>query len=103
MEENIINLIAEAEAQAVEIKAEAQLKATELTAQAESRAAQIAAEAEKDCKALFEEGVAAAEKKAQEDYLCAIEESRRSASEYADSLLERTGEFVADIVGRITK
>lgn len=103
MEESIIAMIAEAEQEAAARKAQAQEQAAEMVTKAEARAAEIAKTSEADCKVYREEKIKEAEITAASAYQATLEESRKSASEYADSVLAHADAYVAEIVGRLTK
>lgn len=103
MDENVIGIISQAEAQAVKIKEEAQAKAAEIIAAAEKQAAEIIRSSEISCAQYRREALETAEKTAESDYAEAISRSRADAKKYADVLISRSDNYVSDIVGRIVK
>lgn len=103
MEENLIGKIAQAEQAAAELKAEAQKKAEKILAEAQKKAAAAVKKSEADCAALLELAQKDAQMKVEADYQKSIEEAKREAKEYADSLLAHTDVFVTEILGRLVK
>lgn len=103
MEENIIEQIAQAEAEAERKKSEASESAALLLAEAERAASAVLRAAETDCAIMRAEGVAKAEREAEESYGRALAAARKEAREYADGVLGRADVYVAEIVGRVVK
>ena len=103
MEENIIGMIAEAESKAQARKAQAQLRATIIVSEAERTAADIARSSEEACRARKEEGIRNAESEAEAEYRKSLETAREEGAKLAEALLEHTGEYISEIVGRLTK
>ncbi len=99
--EEILKAVAEAEAQAAQIKEAALKRAAEISAAAEAHAAEIQKQSETECKLLREQALKAAQKQAQEDYLRALEVRRGEAETYANGLLKNTDSFVNTITRRI--
>lgn len=103
MEEDVIGLIAQAEAQAAEIKEKAQAEAAEIIAAAEKRAAGIVKESEVFCAQYRVEKFAEAKAEAENAYNAAIMSGKAAAKEYADGIIARSDGDVSDIVGRLLK
>lgn len=99
--EEILKSVAEAEAQAAEMKEIALKKAAEISATAEAHAAEIQKQSETECKQMREQALKAAQIQAQEDYLRALEVRRGEAEKYADGLLQNTESLVNNITRRI--
>ncbi len=103
MEEDVIGIISHAESRAAEIREKAQAEAAQIIAAAEKKAAEIVKSSELSCAEYRREFLAEAEKTAESDYAAAIAKSHADAKKYADDLIEYSGEYVSDIVGRLTK
>lgn len=103
MEENIIGFIAKAEEQAAAKKAQAQTEAAEIISAAEKKAQEISKASDSECALLREKTIKKAEEQAETSYQKTIADSYLKAKEYADSRIERSGEIVLDIVGRLLK
>lgn len=103
MEENIIERIAQAEAEATERRALAQARAAEIMAEAQAEAGRIAKASEEACRACREERLKKAQEEADASYEAAIAACKQEARAYADGLLSHTEVYVVDIVGRLTK
>ena len=103
MENDIINMIAEAEREAAEQKSQAAERAAEIVAAAEKRAAEISKSSEEEIRILGAEMLLAAENRATAEYERALAESRESAAAYAGEILAHADAHVFDIVGRLTK
>ncbi len=103
MEENIIELIAAAEAKAAEIKSEAQAKAAERIAAAEAKATEISVRSESDCAELRRKSLKEAETGSAAAYDKSLADSRAEAVKYADGLLAYSDNQVAEIIGRLVK
>lgn len=103
MEEGLIAVVAQAEAQAAKIREEAQTEAAQIIAAAEKRAAEIIKTAEVSCAKYRKEALAAACAEADNEYNAAIAGSAAAAKEYADGLIARSEGYVLDVVGRLAK
>ena len=103
MEENIVNLISEAENKALARKAQAQAEAAEIVAAAEAEARRISKASETECANLRRETLNAAEARAASDYAAALDKSRAEAAKYAEELLKQSDKWVLEIVGRLNK
>lgn len=101
MENNVLELINQAEERAAEIKAKAQEEGAETVAAAEKEAAEIARASEADLRKFRDGEIKSAENRAEAEYEKRIAESRADARGYADRLLESADIFVGEIVGRI--
>lgn len=103
MEENVIEYIKQAEAQAADRRAEAQARAAEILADAEKRVAEMARVSERDCAKYRADELARAEVRAREQYQAALKEAQENAKRDADKLLENADAYVPEILGRILK
>lgn len=103
MEENILNEIAEAEAQAAARKADAQARAAEIVGEAEKSASERQRLAELECAMRRAEGLKKAEQDAEAAYERALADRRRDSVRYAEERLAQAEPFVAEIVRRILK
>ena len=101
--EDIIKSVTEAETRAEEIKLSAEEKSAQILAEAEKRASEILKANEEKLKIYREEQLKAAQIASQEQYKRSIDENSKKAEEYANSLMQKTGIQVSEVVRRVTR
>ena len=101
MAEEIIKLIAEAEAEAEQIKAVAQEKAAAIIAHAETQATQQEQSAAERCKTYRETQVKTAMDDAEKAYKDSLSAGAQSAKKYCEEILASADAVIGEIVGRI--
>ena len=101
MAEEIINLIAEAEAEAEQIRTTAQEKAAVVIANAETQAIQQEQAAAERCKVYRETQIKTAIDDAENEYKNTFSASAQSAKAYCEEILSKADAVIGEIVGRI--
>lgn len=101
--EDIIKSVNEAEKRAEEIKLSAEEQAAQILAEAEKKAAEILKSSEEKLKIYREEQLKSARDNADKEYERTLQSNAAKAEEYANSLIERTGIQVSEVVRRVSR
>ncbi len=102
-EKDIIDMISEAEAQALAIVTDAQAEAAAIVTEAEKRAMEISKATEGIATKHTEEILTNAKAEAEAAYQKTLSACKQDAAQYADAILEHVEPQVMEIVGRISK
>ena len=102
-EKNIIDMIAEAEQEALASVEEAQRKAADIVTEAEKKALEITKSTEETGAKRTAEILQRAKEEAEVSYQKTIEQCKADAKAYADGILEHIETQVEEIVGRIAR
>lgn len=99
--EDMLKSITQAEAKAADIRAAALERAADIAARAEAQCLAIKSDCEAASKAYREEQLVHAVEQAQKQYDDTLAEKSEEARSYADGLLKKAENCVADIVRRV--